>query len=130
MLAGVRPEELADWRAIEGVDAVGGSFDRSADAQAQAAELAIERAKRRVERGGHAVVLVDSLGALPAAARRRVFGAARATEEGRDAHRGRGHRRRPGGLRWATTRIVLEPGGRVGAERRPARRGAYLTSSV
>ena len=35
-----------------------------------------------VERGGHAAVVVDSLDALPGSARRRVFGAARATEEG------------------------------------------------
>jgi transcription termination factor Rho len=116
VLAGVRPEELADWRAIEGVDAVGGSFDRSADAQAQAAELAIERAKRRVERGGHAVVLVDSLGALPAGARRRVFGAARATEDGGTLTVVAATGDAPEALRWATTRIVLEPGGRVGAE--------------
>ena len=98
------------------MDAVGGSFDRSADAQAQAAELAIERAKRRVERGGHAVVLVDSLGALPAAARRRVFGAARATEEGGTLTVVAATGDAPEALRWATTRIVLEPGGRVGAE--------------
>ena len=43
----------------------GGSFDRSAEAQAQAAELAVERAKRVAERGGDAVVVVDSLEALP-----------------------------------------------------------------
>ena len=44
--------------------------------------LAAERAKRIVERGGHAALVVDSLEGLPAAAQRRVFGAARATEEG------------------------------------------------
>ena len=60
----------------------GGSFDRSPEAQTQAAELAVERAKRQVERGGHAALVMDSLDALPPAARRRLFGAARATEEG------------------------------------------------
>ncbi|MEA2419974.1 MAG: transcription termination factor Rho [Thermoleophilaceae bacterium] len=80
-LAGVRPEEIADWREL-GPPVVGGSFDRSPEAQAQAAELAVERAKRQVERGGHAVVAIDSLHGLPPGTRRRVFGAGRATEEG------------------------------------------------
>ena len=82
VLAGVRPEEVTDWRREDGPEVTGGGFDRSPEAQSQAAELAVERAKRRVERGGHAVVLVDSLESLPASARRRVFGAGRATEEG------------------------------------------------
>ena len=45
-LAGARPEEVAEWPA-SGAEVVGGSFDRSPEAQAQAAELAVERAKRR-----------------------------------------------------------------------------------
>jgi transcription termination factor Rho len=112
VLAGVRPEEVGEWRPI-GLPLAGGSFERSPEAQAQAAELAIERAKRQVERGGHGAVLIDALDALPPSARRRLFGAARATEEGgtltvvaatgedRDA------------LRWASTRIVLEGDGGV-----------------
>jgi transcription termination factor Rho len=112
VLAGVRPEEVGDWRPL-GLPLAGGSFERSPEAQAQAAELAVERAKRLVERGGHGAVVIDALDALPPSARRRLFGAARATEEGgtltvvaatgedRDA------------LRWASTRIVLESGGRV-----------------
>ena len=117
VLAGVRPEEVAEWRAAEGLDVVGGSFDRSADAQTQAAELAVERAKRRVERGGHAAVIVDSLDALPAGAQRRLFGAARATEEGGTLTVIAATGDSPEALRWATTRIVLEAGGNVaGAE--------------
>jgi transcription termination factor Rho len=115
VLAGVRPEEVAVWRDA-GHPVVGGSFERSPEAQAQAAELAVERAKRQVERGGHAAVVIDALDALPPSIRRRLFGAARATEEGgtltivaatgddRDA------------LRWASTRLVLERGGRVAAD--------------
>jgi transcription termination factor Rho len=80
-LAGVRPEEVAGWREL-GPPVVGGSFERSPEAQAQAAELAVERAKRQVERGGHALVAIDSLQGLPHGTRRRVFGAGRATEEG------------------------------------------------
>ena len=76
------------------------------------AKLAAERAKRLVERGHHAALFIDSLDALPAAAQRRVFGAARATEEGGTltvvATAGAGSQ----ALRWATTRIVLEPSGK------------------
>jgi transcription termination factor Rho len=113
VLVGVRPEEVTEWRRREGLDVVGGSFDRSPDAQAQAAELAIERAKRLVERGGHAAVLVDSLDALPGGAQRRVFGAARATEEGGTLTVVATTAPGSEALRWATTRIVLEPGGKL-----------------
>jgi len=116
VLAGARPEEVTEWRRSEGLNVAGGSFDRSPDAQAQAAELAVERAKRRVERGGHAAVLIDSLEALPGSARRRIFGAGRATEEGGTltvvAVTGAGREE----LRWATTRVVLEPGGKLSGE--------------
>jgi transcription termination factor Rho len=107
-LAGVRPEEIAAWREL-GPPVAGGSFERSPEAQAQAAELAVERAKRQVERGGHAVLVVDSLYALPPGTRRRVFGAGRATEEG-----GTLTILAAGGddrelLRWATARVELSP---------------------
>jgi transcription termination factor Rho len=113
VLAGVRPEEVTEWRRGDGPDVTGGGFDRSPDAQAQAAELAVERAKRRVERGGHAVVLIDSLEALPAGARRRIFGAGRATEEGGTLTVIATVGGEPEPLRWATTRVVLEPGGKL-----------------
>jgi transcription termination factor Rho len=112
VLVGVRPEEVTEWRRLDGLSVLGGSFDRSPETQAQAAELAAERAKRLVERGHHAALLIDSLDALPAAAQRRVFGAARATEEGGTltvvATADAGSQ----ALRWATTRIVLEPSGK------------------
>ena len=115
VLAGVRPEEVTEWG--EDAEIAGGSFERSPETQAQAAELAVERAKRRVERGGHAAILIDSLAALPAGAQRRLFGAARATEEGGTLTVVATIRDGSEALRWATTRIVLEPGGRPsGAE--------------
>jgi transcription termination factor Rho len=113
VLAGVRPEEVGGWRSSN-LDVVGGSFERSSDAQAQAAELAIERAKRTVERGGHAAVIVDSLAALPGSAQRRVFGAARATAEGGTLTVIAATGDSQEALRWATTRILLEPGGKPG----------------
>ncbi len=82
VLVGARPEELTGWqRSAEGAVS-GGSFDQPNDAQVQAAELAVERAKRIVERGGDAVVVVDSLVSMPPGAARRIFGAARKVEEG------------------------------------------------
>jgi transcription termination factor Rho len=116
VLVGALPEEVTEWRRSDGLEVAGGSFDRSPDAQAQAAELAVERAKRRVERGGHAVVLIDSLEALPAGARRRIFGAGRATEEGGTLTviAAVGGEREP--LRWATTRVVLHPDGKLAPE--------------
>ena len=113
VLVGVRPEELTEWRRLEDLSVVGGSFERSSDAQAQAAELAVERAKRLVERGGHAALLIDSLDALPAGAQRRAFGAARATEEGGTLTVVATADRGSEALRWATTRVVLDPGGKV-----------------
>src|SRR5918999_961577 len=114
VLAGVRPEEVGVW-SESGAPVSGGSFERSPEAQAQAAELAVERAKRQVERGGHAAVVIDALDALPTSVRRRLFGSARATEQGgtltivaatgddRDA------------LRWASTRLVFGRPGEVAA---------------
>ena len=109
-LVSVRPEEVAEWTGT-GADVVGGSFDRSPEPQAQAAELAVERAKRRVEQGRHAVLVVDSLDALPAGARRRVFGAGRSLEEGGSLTVIAVTGEDSDALRLATTRIVLEPGG-------------------
>ncbi len=82
VLVGARPEELTDWGRESGATVTGGSFDRGIEAQVQAAELAVERGKRTVERGGDALVLVDSLEPLPQGAARRIFGAARKAEEG------------------------------------------------
>ena len=69
-----------------------------------------------MERGGHAVVLIDSLEGLPAGARRRVFGAGRATEEGGSLAVIAVVGDEPEPLRWATTRVVLAPDGKLGPE--------------
>ena len=110
LLAGIRPEEVTEWRRDSEVAVVGGGFDRPVDEQAQAADAVIERAKRRAESGGHAALVLDSLDALPPQAARRVFGAARALEEGGSitviAATGAGGEAE----RLATTRIVLEAG--------------------
>src|SRR4051812_44472296 len=108
VLAGVRPEEVTEWKRDSDVTVAGGGFDRPVEEQAQAAESAVERGKRAAEAGRHAVVVIDSLDALPPAAARRVFGAARATEEAGTLTvvASTGTAGEP--LRQATTRIVLE----------------------
>jgi transcription termination factor Rho len=110
LLAGVRPEEVTEWRRDSEVAVVGGGFDRPVEEQAQLAETAVERAKRKVESGGHAAIVLDSLDALPPPVARRVFGAARALEEGGSLTviASTGLAGEP--QRLATTRIVLEPG--------------------
>ncbi len=131
-LAGVRPEEVGDWRESAPGRVYGGSFEHSPESQAQAAELAVERAKRTVERGGHAVLLVDSLESLPPGAARRVFGAARNTEQGGSLTvvAATGMSEEP--QRWATTRVSLDPPAEdgqlsVSASRSGALRGELLT---
>jgi transcription termination factor Rho len=87
----------------------GGSFDSGPEEAAQAAELAMERAKRTVERGGDAVVVVDSLAALNPGAARRLFGAGRRAEEGGSLTVIAAVGESSEYLRIASTRIVLEP---------------------
>ncbi|MDQ3850773.1 MAG: transcription termination factor Rho, partial [Actinomycetota bacterium] len=82
VLAGARPEEIQEWRTgpIEPLAAV--SFAASADAQGTAVERGVETAKRLAARGGHAVVLIDSLEHVPAPVARRVLAAARNIVDG------------------------------------------------
>lgn len=110
VLAGARPEEVTEWRRGAKVSVAGGAFDRPVEEQAQAAEMAVERAKRAVEQGRHAAIVLDSLDALSPSVARRVFGAARATEEGGTLTvvASTGLAGEP--MRLATTRIVLEAG--------------------
>ena len=109
VLAGVRPEEVTEWRRDAAVPVAGGGFDRPVDEQAQAAEMAVERGKRTVEQGRDALIVIDSLDALPPSVARRVFGAARATEEAGSLTvvASTGLAGEP--MRLATTRIVLDP---------------------
>ena len=110
LLAGVRPEEVTEWRRDESVAVVGGGFDRPLEEQGQAAEIAVERAKRAAESGRHAAIVLDSLDALSPAVARRVFAAARCLEEGGSVTviASTGLAAEP--QRLATTRIVLEAG--------------------
>jgi transcription termination factor Rho len=129
VLAGARPEEVTDWRRETETAVVGGSFDSSPDEQAQAAQLAVERAKRVVERGGDAVVVIDTLDAVPAGIARRVFGAGRRVEEGGSLTVVAAVGESSEQLRVASTRIVLAGGTSeptIVAERSGAQRGDLL----
>jgi transcription termination factor Rho len=126
VLSGVRPEEVTEWKRIESLSVAGGAFDRPADELAQIAEMAIERAKRIAERGGDAVVIVDGLDALSPGAARRIFGAARNTEEAGSltvvaATGSAGELQR-----LATTRVVLTNEGTLDAPASGVLRGELL----
>ncbi len=82
VLAGVRPEEIADWNELGVTPAATVSLATSADAQAQAIESAVEQGRRVAARGADAVVIVDSLGHLAPAAARRTLAAARNITDG------------------------------------------------
>jgi transcription termination factor Rho len=99
-----RPEEVTDMRRRVNGEVLASTFDRSPRDHIALAELAIERAKRLVEAGRDVVILLDSLtrlcrahnnaaeaggrtlsGGVDAGALqgpKRLFGAARLTEEG------------------------------------------------
>jgi len=104
LLVDERPEEVTDMRRSVKGEVIGSTFDRPAEEHAQVAELTIEVAKRRVERGRDVVIILDGITRLaraynlaaPASGRvmsggldsgalyppKRFFGAARNVEEG------------------------------------------------
>jgi transcription termination factor Rho len=105
LLIGERPEEVTDWRrSVEQAEVLAATFDDPVEEQTRVAEMGIERARRLVECGRHIIVLLDGITrltraynlALPPSGRtlsggidpvalhpsKRLFGAARNTEEG------------------------------------------------
>lgn len=129
VLAGARPEEVTDWKRETETAVYGGSFDSSPDEQAQAAQLAVERAKRVVERGGDAVVVIDTLEAVSPGVARRIFGAGRRVEEGGSLTVIAAVGESAEQLRVASTRVVLAAGTSeptVDAERSGAQRADLL----
>ena len=77
LVVGVRPEELSASKEVAHATASGLSFAASVDAQETAVEQAAERGRRIALRGGHAVLLVDTLDGLGSGAVRRTMAAAR-----------------------------------------------------
>ncbi len=103
LLVGERPEEIHEWRKESLAEVIATPFDETPARHVQVADIVFERARRMVEHGDDAVVLVDSLSRLlrfcqaelPPSGRdfngvdtaalhriRRYLGAARALEEG------------------------------------------------
>jgi transcription termination factor Rho len=82
VLAGARPEEIAQWQEGPNAPAAALSFAASPDAQAQAVERALDGAKRVASRGGNALVLIDTLDGLPPQAARKALAAARKLRDG------------------------------------------------
>jgi transcription termination factor Rho len=104
LLLDERPEEVTELARSIPAEVISSPFDRPAADHTAVAALAVERAKRLVELGGDVVILLDSLtrlcraynntargagrilsGGIDAAALhppKRLFGAARATEDG------------------------------------------------
>jgi len=77
VLAGVRPEEIGDWKSGPLQPAVELGLSAAPDAHAQAIERAIETGRRVAARGGHAVVLIDTIEHVPEPLARRTLAAAR-----------------------------------------------------
>jgi transcription termination factor Rho len=82
VLAAVRPEECAEWRASDIEPVASLSLAASTDAAGQAVERAVDTAKRITARGGDVVVLIDGLDAVPPHAARRALAAARNVVDG------------------------------------------------
>ncbi|MBS1264763.1 MAG: Transcription termination factor Rho [Acidimicrobiaceae bacterium] len=105
LLVDERPEEVTDMRRwLKNGEVMGSTFDRPSDEHTHLAEIAIERAKRMVERGEDVVIMLDGITRLsraynlaaPATGRimsggidtgalyppKKFFGAARNVEEG------------------------------------------------
>jgi len=82
VLTGVRPEEVAEWRAGPVEPEVVATLASGPDTQAQALERAIETAKRSAARGAHAGLRVDTVDVLDRSRARRALSAARAIVDG------------------------------------------------
>jgi len=82
VLTGVRPEEAAEWKAGPVEPAATLTLAASGDAQSHALERSIETAQRIAARGGHAVLLADTLDAVAPATARKALAAARAIVDG------------------------------------------------
>ncbi len=80
-LAGVRPEEVAEW-ALTLVPSAAASLAASSEASAHAVELVVDQARRLAVRGANAVVLIDTLDGLQQPVARRALAAARNLVDG------------------------------------------------
>lgn len=80
VLAGVRPEEVADWQTPEPTAVA--TLAASPDVQGQAVERAVESAKRLAGRGEHVLLAIDCLDGVAPHVARRTLAAARNIVDG------------------------------------------------
>jgi transcription termination factor Rho len=81
-LAGVRPEELAEWNDGPVTPGAQLTFSASSDAQDSAVEIVVDQARRLAARGSDSVVLIDCLDGLHPLAARRALASARKLKAG------------------------------------------------
>jgi transcription termination factor Rho len=81
-LAGIRPEELAEWNEGPVTPAAQLTFSASNEAQDNAVEIVVDQARRLAARGSDAVLLIDSLDGLHTLNARRVLASARKLSTG------------------------------------------------
>jgi transcription termination factor Rho len=82
VLTGVRPEEVSSWTGGPVEPSATVTLAGSADAQGQAVERIVDQGRRMAARGGHAVVLIDSLDGIGPGAARKALAAARRIVDG------------------------------------------------
>jgi transcription termination factor Rho len=80
--AGVRPEEIPEWKRAGLDPGAAAGLGSSSDAQGHAVELVVDQGRRVAARGAHAVVLLDSLDGLHPLAAQRALAAARNLVDG------------------------------------------------
>jgi transcription termination factor Rho len=84
LLIDERPEEVTEFRRTVHGEVVASSNDQDVANHLRTARLMIEKAKRIVERGGHALILLDSLTRLGRAFNRSIEGGGRTMSGGLD----------------------------------------------
>ena len=85
LLVDERPEEVTDMEMAGAGEVVASSFDNPPERHVELAELTLERARRRVEEGGDAVIILDSITRLARAYNALERGTGRTLSGGLDA---------------------------------------------
>jgi transcription termination factor Rho len=107
LLVDERPEEVFEMEAAGVGEVIASSFDNPAQQHVTVAELTLERARRRVELGGDAVLIVDSLTRLARAYNTVEKGTGRTLSGGLDAQ----SLEKPKRFLGSARRIVAAQGG-------------------
>lgn len=82
VLVGVRPEEIGEWREAGLAPTVALDLSAGPEQRAKAIDEVVDRGRRVAARGGHAVLLIDTLDGLGEGAARRILAAARKLADG------------------------------------------------